>query len=95
MYSPSFAPQQLESRPTTPVLTKEELQSTPVAVPEVPVSEWDALRAGLGEKTHGTEGNKFVRLVEDFGDLEKIKDYESLLKMYPNSRRIPCATRDQ
>ena len=63
-YSPSFAPQQLEPRPTTQVLTKE-LQPTPVAVPEEPVSKWDALRAGFREKTHGTEGNKFVRLVED------------------------------
>ena len=89
--SASFAPQQLEPRPPTPVLTKEEPQPTPVPAPEEPVSEWDALRASLRENTHDTEGwNKLVRLVEDSGDLEKIKEaYESLLKMYPNTVRNP------
>jgi hypothetical protein len=88
--SASFAPQ-LEPRPATPILTKEEPQPTPVAVPEEPVTEWDALRASLRENPHDTEGwNKLVRLVEDSGDLEKIKEaYESLLKMYPNTVRNP------
>ncbi|KAH9065163.1 hypothetical protein EDB83DRAFT_2382211 [Lactarius deliciosus] len=83
--SASFAPQ-LEPQPT-PVLAKEESQPTPVTAPEEPVSEWDALRASLRENPHDTEGwNKVVRLVEDSGDLEKIKEaYESLLKMYPNT----------
>ena len=88
--STSFA-LQLEPQPT-PVLTKEEPpQPTPVTVPEEPVSEWDALRASLRENPHDTEGwNKLVRLVEDSGDLEKIKEaYESLLKMYPNTVRNP------
>ena len=87
--SASFAPQ-LELQPT-PVLTKEESQPTPVAVPEEPVSEWDALRASLRDNPHNTEGwNKLIRLVEDSGDLEKIKEaYESLLKMYPNTVRNP------
>ena len=42
----SLAPQQLEldRQPTTPVLTKDELQPAPFAFPEEPVSEWDALR---------------------------------------------------
>ncbi|KAH9045764.1 hypothetical protein EDB85DRAFT_1908267 [Lactarius pseudohatsudake] len=83
--SASFAPQ-LEPQPT-PVLAKEESQPTPVTAPEEPVSEWDALRASLRENPHDTEGwNKVVRLVEDSGDLERIKEaYESLLKMYPNT----------
>ncbi len=88
--STSFAPQP-EPQPT-PVLTKEEPpQPAPVTVPEEPVSEWDALRASLRENAHETEGwNKLVRLVEDSGDLEKIKEaYESLLKMYPNTVRNP------
>jgi hypothetical protein len=87
--SASFAPQ-LEPQPS-PVLKKEEPQPTPVTVPEEPVSEWDALRASLRENPHDTEGwNKLVRLVEDSGDLEKIKEaYESLLKMYPNTVRNP------
>ena len=46
-----------------------------VAISEEPVSEWDALWASsLHKKTHSTEGNKFVRLVEDSGDLEKITE---------------------
>ena len=87
--SATFAPQ-LEHQPT-PVLTNEEPQPTPVTVPEEPVSEWDALRASLRENPHDTEGwNKLVRLAEDSGDLERIKEaYESLLKMYPNTVRNP------
>ena len=52
-----------------------------VAISEEPVSEWDALWASsLHKKTCGTEGNKFVWLVEDSGDLEKITEaYESHL----------------
>src|SRR6266702_2208814 len=73
----------------TPVLTKEEPQPTPVTVPEELVLGWDALRAGLCESPHGTEArNRLVRLVEDSGDLEKMKGaHESLLKMYPNTVR--------
>ncbi len=52
-----------------------------------PVSERDAPQASLCENPHNAEGwNKLVRLVEDSGDPEEIKEaYESLLKMYPNT----------
>ena len=71
------------------VLPKEEPQPVTAPVTEEPVSEWDALRASLRENPHDTDGwNKLVRLAEDSGDLEKIKEaYESLLKMYPNTVR--------
>jgi cleavage stimulation factor subunit 3 len=71
------------------VLPKEEPQPATSTIPEEPISEWDALRASLRENPHDTEGwNKLMRLAEDSGDLEKIKDaYESLLKMYPNTVR--------
>ncbi|KAI0269339.1 hypothetical protein BC834DRAFT_624205 [Gloeopeniophorella convolvens] len=80
----SFAPQP-EPQPT-PTPPKEE-PPQPVAAPEEPVSEWDALLKSLRENPHDIEGwNKLVRLAEDSGDLEKIKEaYESLLKMYPNT----------
>jgi hypothetical protein len=71
------------------VLPKEEPQPATAVAPGEPVSEWDALRTSLRESPHDTEGwNKLVRLAEDSGDLEKIKEgYESLLKMYPNTVR--------
>jgi hypothetical protein len=71
------------------VLPKEEPQPATAVVPGQPVSEWDALRTSLHESPHDTEGwNKLVRLAEDSGDLERIKEgYESLLKMYPNTVR--------
>ena len=74
--------------PPVSVLPKEESQPL-TAVPGEPVSEWDALRSSLRESPHDTEGwNKLVRLAEDSGDLEKIKEaYECLLKMYPNTVR--------
>jgi cleavage stimulation factor subunit 3 len=79
----SVAPKE-EPQPTTPTTT-----ITTTTIQEEPVSEWDALRASLRENPHDTEGwNKLVRMAEDSGDLEKIKDaYESLLKMYPNTVR--------
>jgi hypothetical protein len=75
--------------PPVSVLPKEESQPTTAVVPGEPVSEWDALRTSLRESPHDTEGwNKLVRLAEDSGDLEKIKEaYEYLLKMYPNTVR--------
>ena len=75
--------------PPVSVPSKEESQPAPAVVPGEPVSEWDALRTSLRESPHDTEGwNKLVRLAEDSGDLEKIKEaYESLLKMYPNTVR--------
>jgi hypothetical protein len=89
----SFTPQpepqpQPQSQPAS-VLSKEEPQPATVVAPGEPVSEWDALRTSLRESPHDTEGwNKLVRLAEDSGDLEKIKEaYESLLKMYPNTVR--------
>jgi len=85
----SFPPKpELQPQPVS-VLPKEEPQPAPAPAPEESVSEWDALRASLRENPHDTEGwNKLVRLAEDSGDLEKIKDaYESLLKMYPNTVR--------
>jgi cleavage stimulation factor subunit 3 len=87
----SFTPKpELPPQPVS-VVTKEEPQptATATATQEDPGSEWDALRASLRENPHDTEGwNKLVRMAEDSGDLEKIKDaYESLLKMYPNTVR--------
>jgi hypothetical protein len=75
--------------PPVSVLPKEESQPATAVVPGEPVSEWDALRTSLRESPHDTEGwNKLVRLAEDSGDLEKIKEaYECLLKMYPNTVR--------
>lgn len=75
--------------PPVSVLPKEESQPPTAVVPGEPVSEWDALRTSLRESPHDTEGwNKLVRLAEDSGDLEKIKEaYECLLKMYPNTVR--------
>jgi cleavage stimulation factor subunit 3 len=86
---PSF-PAKPELQPqSAPVLPKEEPQPVTPSVTEESVSEWDSLRASLRENPHDTEGwNKLVRLAEDSGDLEKVKEaYESLLKMYPNSVR--------
>ena len=89
----SFTPMpEPQPQPVT-VIPKEEPQPQPqpiaTAVEEEPSSEWDVLRTSLRENTHDTEGwNKLVRMAEDSGDLEKIKDaYESLLKMYPNTVR--------
>lgn len=89
----SFTPMpEPQPQPVT-VIPKEEPQPQPqpiaTAVEEEPSSEWDVLRSSLRENTHDTEGwNKLVRMAEDSGDLEKIKDaYESLLKMYPNTVR--------
>jgi hypothetical protein len=75
--------------PPVSVLPKEESQPTTAVVPGEPVSEWDALRTSLRESPHDTDGwYKLVRLAEDSGDLEKIKEaYECLLKMYPNTVR--------
>jgi len=87
--SASFSPKpELQPQPVS-VPPKEEPQPTTTAIQGEPVSEWDALRASLRENPHDTEGwNKLVRIAEDSGDLEKIKDaYESLLKMYPNTVR--------
>ncbi|KAI0301886.1 hypothetical protein B0F90DRAFT_1716130 [Multifurca ochricompacta] len=72
---------------STPVPPKEDPQPVATTIPEEPVSEWDTLRTSLRENPHDTEGwNKVVRLAEDSGDLERIKEaYESLLKMYPNT----------
>jgi cleavage stimulation factor subunit 3 len=87
--SASFSPKpELQPQPVS-VPPKEEPQPTTTAIQGEPVSEWDALRANLRENPHDTEGwNKLVRIAEDSGDLEKIKDaYESLLKMYPNTVR--------
>lgn len=90
-FSPKPEPQP-QPVPVT-VIPKEEPQPQPqpitTTVQEEPSSEWDALRTSLRENTHDTEGwNKLVRMAEDSGDLEKIKDaYESLLKMYPNTVR--------
>ncbi|KAI9512750.1 hypothetical protein F5148DRAFT_1161352 [Russula earlei] len=83
----SFAPKQELQPQSVSILPQEEPQPSPAAFPEESVSEWDALRTSLRENPHDTEGwNKLVRLAEDSGDLEKIKDaYESLLKMYPNT----------
>jgi hypothetical protein len=92
-FTPKPEPQpQLQSQPQPPpvsVLSKEESQISTVVVPGEPVSEWDALQTSLRESPHDTEGwNKLVRLAEDSGDLEKIKEaYECLLKMYPNTVR--------
>jgi hypothetical protein len=86
---PSFpAKPELQSQSAL-VLPKEEPQPVVPSVTEEQISEWDALRASLRENSHDTEGwNKLVRLAEDSGDLEKIKEaYESLLKMYPNTVR--------
>ena len=87
----SFTPKpELQPQPVS-VIPKEEPQptTTTTTIQEEPVSEWEALRASLRENPHDTEGwNKLVRMAEDSGDLEKIKDaYESLLKMYPNTVR--------
>jgi cleavage stimulation factor subunit 3 len=87
--SATFSPKpELQPQPVS-VPPKEEPQPTTTAIQGEPVSEWDALRASLRENPHDTEGwNKLVRIAEDSGDLEKIKDaYESLLKMYPNTVR--------
>ena len=92
---PELQPQlQLQPQPQpqpqpVSVLPKEESQPLTAVVPGEPVSEWDALRSSLRESPHDTEGwNKLVRLAEDSGDLEKIKEaYECLLKMYPNTVR--------
>ncbi len=75
--------------PPVSVLPKEDPQPATSVVPGEPVTEWDALGTSLRETPHDTEGwNKLVRLAEDSGDLEKIKEgYESLLKMYPNTVR--------
>jgi cleavage stimulation factor subunit 3 len=89
----SFSPKPEPQPQPIPVIPKEEPQPQPqpitTTVQEEPSSEWDALRTSLRENTHDTEGwNKLVRMAEDYGDLEKIKDaYESLLKMYPNTVR--------
>lgn len=85
----SFVPKPELQPQSVSVLPKEEPQPATAAVPEEPVSEWDALRTSLRENPYNIEGwNKLVRLAEDSGDLEKIKDaYESLLKMYPNTVR--------
>jgi cleavage stimulation factor subunit 3 len=86
----SFTPKpELQPQPIS-LVPEEELQpTTATTIQEEPVSEWDVLRASLHENPHDTEGwNKLVRMAEDSGDLEKIKDaYESLLKMYPNTVR--------
>lgn len=86
---PQPQPQPQSQPPPVSVLPKEESQPTTAVVPGEPVSEWDALRTSLRESPHDTEGwNKLVRLAEDSGDLEKIKEaYECLLKMYPNTVR--------
>ncbi|KAI0002909.1 hypothetical protein BJV74DRAFT_814041 [Russula compacta] len=83
----SFIPKPELQPQSISVLPKEEPQPATATVPEEPVSEWDSLRASLRENPYDIEGwNKLVRLAEDSGDLEKIKDaYESLLKMYPNT----------
>ena len=92
-FTPKPEPQsQSQPQPQPPplsVLPKEESQPTTAVVPGEPVSEWDALRTSLRESPHDTEGwNKLVRLAEDSGDLEEIKEaYECLLKMYPNTVR--------
>jgi hypothetical protein len=86
---PEPQPQPQSQPPPVSVLPKEESQPASAVVPGEPVSEWDALRTSLRESPHDTEGwNKLVRLAEDAGDLEKIKEaYECLLKMYPNTVR--------
>ncbi len=86
---PEPQPQPQSQPPPVSVLPKEESQPAIAVDPGEPVSEWDALRTSLRETPHDTEGwNKLVRLAEDSGDLEKIKEaYECLLKMYPNTVR--------
>jgi cleavage stimulation factor subunit 3 len=86
----SFTPKpELQPQPVSIIPEEEPQPTTITTIQEEPVSEWDALRASLHENPHDTEGwNKLVRMAEDSGDLEKIKDaYESLLKMYPNTVR--------
>jgi hypothetical protein len=86
---PQLQPRPQSHSPPVSVLPKEDPQPATPVVPGEPVSEWDALGTSLRETPHDTEGwNKLVRLAEDSGDLEKIKEgYESLLKMYPNTVR--------
>ena len=86
---PQLQPQPQSQPPPVSVLPKEDSQPPTAVVPGEPVSEWDALRTSLRESPHDIEGwNKLVRLAEDSGDLEKIKEaYECLLKMYPNTVR--------
>lgn len=88
-FTPKPEPQPQPQPQPVSVLPKEEPQPATAVVPGQPVSEWDALRTSLHESPHDTEGwNKLVRLAEDSGDLERIKEaYESLLKMYPNTVR--------
>ncbi len=86
---PEPQPQPQPQSPPVSALPKEEPQTPAAVVPGESVSDWDALRTSLRESPHDTEGwNKLVRLAEDSGDLENIKEaYESLLKMYPNTVR--------
>ncbi|KAI0059336.1 Suf-domain-containing protein [Artomyces pyxidatus] len=64
-----------------------------IDVPSEPPSEWHALRSQLRDKPHDPEGwNKLVKLAEDSGDLDRIKEtYEALLEMYPNSAAAQIA----
>jgi len=56
-----------------------------------PRSEYDNLISELAENPQNPEGwRRLLTLVEDMGDLEKISAaYDSLLKHYPNTVRVP------